>query len=167
MPDFPDEPFFPERSCNLQEECLEVEDEIRRLLTSELFAVLATQGEGQPYTSLISFAVTRDLKHLLFSTSQETRKYHLLIKSPQVAMMVDDRSQRTPAINQISAVTITGKSHLLESPVNHWAALLLDKHPYLKNFLESPSTVLVVVDVYRYFLVRRFQEVSEWNPNSE
>lgn len=167
MPGFPDEPLFPERSCTLQEECLEVEEEIRRLLDSEPFAVLATQGAGQPYTSLISFAVTPDLKHLVFSTSQETRKYQLLLKSPPVALLVDDRSQRAPAINQISAVTITGKSHLLESPANQWSSRLLNKHPYLKSFLESPSTVLVVVDIYRYFLVRRFQEVSEWNPNPD
>ena len=144
-----------------------MEEEIRRLLESETFAVLATQGAGQPYTSLISFAITPDLKHLVFSTSRETRKYQLLSNSPPVALLVDDRSQRAPAINQISAVTITGKSQLLNSPANHWAALLLDKHPYLKSFIEAPSTVLVVVDIYRYFLVRRFQEVSEWNPKGD
>jgi len=167
MPGFPDEPLFPERSCTLQEDCLEVEGEIRRLLDSEPFAVLATQGDGQPYASLISFAITPDLKHLVFSTSRETRKYQLLSNSPPVALLVDDRSQRAPAINQISAVTITGKSRLMDYPATKWAALLLDKHPYLKSFLEAPSTVLVVVDIYRYFLVQRFQEVSEWNPNPD
>jgi hypothetical protein len=82
--------------------------------------------------------------------------------------MVDNRSRKPAAINQISAVTITGKSSLAEDfQKQKWASLLLKKHPYLKSFIGGPSTALVVVEVYRYFLVRRFQEVSEWNPNQD
>jgi nitroimidazol reductase NimA-like FMN-containing flavoprotein (pyridoxamine 5'-phosphate oxidase superfamily) len=169
MPGFPDEPAYPERSCAIGEEsCQEVKDEIKKLMDSEPFAVLATQGEGQPYASLISFAASPDLKHLVFSTSRETRKYNLLLNSRPVALMVDNRARKPPAINQISAVTITGKSYLAEDfQKQKWASLLLKKHPYLKSFIGAPSTALVVVEVYRYFLVRRFQEVSEWNPNQD
>ncbi len=38
--------------------------EIRDLCFRQPFAVLSTQGDGQPYTNLISFALTRSLTGL-------------------------------------------------------------------------------------------------------
>lgn len=158
-----DEPICPpDEPCPDNEEDLEAG--IRELLESELFAVLSTQHAGLPYASLISFAATSNLKQIIFSTTRETRKYSLLEKSPQVALLVDNRSQNPPLINYIQAVTITGKATIL-SQKGKWTTLLLEKHPYLREFIENPSTALIVVDVYRYFFVRRFQEVSEWIPH--
>lgn len=160
---------FDEPICPPDETCLDNEEDveawIQELLESELFAVLSTQHAGQPYASLISFAATRDLKRIIFSTTRETRKYSLLKKSPHVALLVDNRSQKPPLINHIQAVTITGKATIL-SEKTKFSTLLLEKHPYLREFIENPSTALIMVDVYRYFFVRRFQEVSEWIPHS-
>lgn len=36
--------------------------DIRNTFRSQRFAVLATHAEGQPYTSLVAFAVTDDLR---------------------------------------------------------------------------------------------------------
>lgn len=148
---------------------IDIETEIRELISAELFAVLATQGEGQPYTSIISFASNSDLTNIVFSTSRETRKFNLLLKSPKVSIMVDDRSSSPPIINQIRAVTITGTSRIIKdkNEKKSWASILTNKHPYLEGFLDAPSTAVVVVDVYRYFYVRRFQEVFEWNPRGK
>jgi heme iron utilization protein len=151
----PDEPCPDERK--------NVKDAIQELMNSELFAVLSTQNEGQPYASLISFAASADLKRIVFATTRETRKYTLLEKSPQVALLVDDRSQNPPLINHIQAVTITGRATILPDKKT-WGSLLLEKHPYLLEFIENPTTALIRVEVYRYFYVRRFQEVSQWIP---
>jgi len=144
---------------------IDVKQDISDLLNKESFAVLATQGQGQPYTSLMSFNATEDLKKIVFSTPQETRKFELLKKSDKVALMIDNRSQTPPSLNRISAVTITGKANIIPSEkAQKWADFLIEKHPYQKSFILAPSTTLVVVDVYRYFLVKRFQEVVEWTP---
>lgn len=39
--------------------------EVARLLASQLLAVLATQDTGQPYASLLAFAVSSDLADIL------------------------------------------------------------------------------------------------------
>lgn len=145
----------------------EIGNDIRNLLDTEYFGVLSTQYKGQPYASLISFATTPNLKQIIFSTPRHTRKYRLLSLSKHVALLIDNRSQVTSRINQIKAVTATGKASIVDHPpeIEKWEEILLSKHPYLHNFLKNPSTALVVVDIYRYFYVRRFQEVSEWNPN--
>lgn len=157
-----DEPLYsPDETCPDNEDDLKAA--IWELLESQLFAVLSTHHAGQPYASLISFAATKDLKHIVFSTTRNSRKYSLLKNSPRVALLVDNRSQKPPLINYIQAVTITGKATILPEK-SEWSPLLLDKHPYLREFIENPSTALIVVDVYRYFFVRRFQEVSQWIP---
>lgn len=156
-----------DRTCKIDYEA--IKNNIRKLLESESFAVLSTQGKGQPYASIIGFLSTPDLKKIVFATSKETRKFSLITKSRKVALLVDNRSSVPPVINKISAVTITGESHVLENPAKRekWGNLLVKKHPYLKEFVQAPSTAVILVDVYRYFYVRRFQEVFEWNPHQK
>lgn len=143
-----------------------LEDEIRKLCDGESFAVLATQGSGQPYASLIGFATSEDLTHLVFATPKQTRKYALLEKNNQVALLIDNRSSQPDSINSLSALTITGTGKILSLQVEKtkWGGLLTAKHPYLRDFLASPETAIVVVEVDKYLYVQRFQEVSEWVP---
>lgn len=149
-----------------QESDLDILEDISKLVFNQPFAVLATQGDGQPYASIISFACSSDLKNIVFSTPLNTRKFSLLSESDKVALFVDNRASVPPGVNKVSGVTITGKSKIInKSPeFDKWADLLIKKHPYLDLFVKSPSNALILVEVYRYFLVRRFQEVFEWNP---
>ncbi len=143
-----------------------IEESIRELCQGENFAVLATQGNNQPYTSLIGFVATPDLKYVAFATPKQTRKYFLLEENKRVAFMVDNRASQPGSINYISAVTITGNARFLTEAEekDHWGEMLIKKHPYLADFVKSSATALVVVEVFRYFYVRRFQEVAEWVP---
>jgi len=79
---------------------------------------------------------------------------------------VDNRSHMPESLNRISALTVTGKARLLKpEDGTEWSEILIKKHPYQETFIKTPSTALVVVEVYRYFYVRRFQEVTEWSPH--
>ncbi|MGB9937480.1 MAG: pyridoxamine 5'-phosphate oxidase family protein [Methanobacterium sp.] len=162
-----DEPMctsLDEEICNDEE--TDYKREIKKLLEEEYFAVLSTQGDKQPYASIICFSASPDAKNIIFATPKQTRKFSLLHKQSRVALLIDDRSRNPPSVNRISAVTVTGKSRILEhgDELSKWKVLLLKKHPYLASFVEAPSTAVIRVDVYRYFFVRHFQEVVEWNP---
>ena len=37
----------------------------------------------------------------------------------------------------------------------------LSKHPYMKGFVSSPTCALIKVNIDTYYVVRRFQEVTE------
>ncbi|OPL09729.1 MAG: hypothetical protein AVO34_13220 [Firmicutes bacterium ML8_F2] len=138
-------------SC--RDDCSEeqIETEIKEISFKQPFAVLATQGEGQPYTSLISFA----------ATPVQTRKYSQIIKNNRVSLLIDNRSQQPESINLIRAITVTGQARPLEKEeeVEQWSRLLLDKHNYLTKFVKSNTSSLILIRVVRYFYVRRFQEV--------
>ena len=141
-------------------------ERIRRMVEAERFAVLSTQGEGQPYASLIAFAMSQDLSTVVFGTPITTRKYHLLVECEQVALLVDSRSQGESDMMNIEAVTATGRAERVETGPDWdcWAELLVNRHAQLGSFVRSPTTALFRIDIVRYFHVGRFQEVRQWIP---
>ena len=162
-----DEPMFVNvTACDSQ--CAEKETlkEIQKLCDDQNFAVLATQGDGQPYTSLISFSVNDSLTKLYFSTPSQTRKFNLLEKNHLVSVLIDNRSDLPTGLNQISGLTITGTAKVLsdEDQIKKASVILLDKHPYLQRFIQSSTTKIIEVSAEHLYYVRRFQEVFEWSP---
>jgi nitroimidazol reductase NimA-like FMN-containing flavoprotein (pyridoxamine 5'-phosphate oxidase superfamily) len=144
-------------------------DRIRKLLTGQPYAVLCTQGQSQPYGSLVAFAASEDLRTLVFSTPVATRKYRLLTECEHVALLIDSRSASPEDMMSIEAVTVTGHAHVIPAGTefDRWAGLLTARHPHLAAFVKAESTALVRVDVVRYFHVCRFQEVRQWVPSGD
>ena len=135
---------------------------LEELLKSQKLAVLATHNQGQPYGSLVSFAATEDLKQILFATTRSTRKYANLKEDTRVAMVIDSRENTERDLHKAIAVTITGKAEETKpSDEEVYFSIYLEKHPYLKDFVKSPTCALLKVKVDTYYLVRRFQEVTE------
>jgi hypothetical protein len=139
---------------------------IRRLVEGQLYCVLCTQGQGQPYGSLVAYSMTPDLCSAVFVTQKATRKYRLLSDSAHVALVVDNRSTSAGQLMTIEGLTATGLAR--EVPrgpeLEPWYRLLTDRHPYLGTFARSASCGLFRVDIARYFHVTRFQEVRQWVP---
>ena len=135
---------------------------LKDLFSSQRLAVLATQSRGRPYGNLVAFMATDDLKHLLFATTRATRKFVNISKNPKVAMVVDNRSNEESDFHQAAAVTATGVVKEIMGPEKaRFQKLYLSKHPYLKDFVSSPTCALLKVEVETYTIVNRFQNVME------
>ena len=135
---------------------------LRDLFSSQSLAVLATYGDGQTYGSLVAFAATDDLKSLVFATTRTTRKYDNLIRHPRIALVMDNRSNQEADFHKAMAVTATGTvTEVGPSERNRLLTLYLSKHPYLKEFVTSPTCALLTVDVDTYIVVSQFQNVME------
>lgn len=133
---------------------------LANLFSSQPLAVLATQGNGQPYGNLVAFAATEDLKSLLFATARGTRKFANITLEPRVAMVVDSRTNQRVDFKRAVAVTATGIVEETESTErDHLLKLYLSKHPHLKKFATSPTCALLRVKVDTYYVVKRFQDV--------
>lgn len=139
---------------------------IGRLIDSQAYGVLCTQGQGQPYGSLVAYAMTPALDAAVFATPKATRKYRLLSECALVALVVDNRSALPGQLMDVEAVTATGHAHEVpQGPeFDRWSRLLIDRHPYLDTFVGSESSALFSIDIVRYLYVTRFQEVREWAP---
>ena len=141
---------------------------IRRLVEGQPYAVLCTQGDGQPYGSLVAFAFSESLEQAVFATPITTRKYRLLSACEHVALVVDDRPDHSADLMEIEGVTVTGRAVEIErgEEFDRWASLLVARHRYLEKFVTAASCALFRIDVIRCFHVTRFQEVNEWVPTS-
>ena len=140
---------------------------IRDLLTQQPFAVLCTQGGGQPYGSVVAFAVNEALDAAVFATGRATRKYSLLTACDRVALVVDSRPSHPEELMKVAALTATGRARELpDQERGPWEARLIARHPQLKPFVVSPSTAVFTVDIVRYLYVTRFQEVHQWVPGT-
>jgi heme iron utilization protein len=141
--------------------------ELKKLFKKQKLAVLATHKNGQPYSSLVAFAVTEDLKHIIFATSRSTRKYEHFSSDGRVALLIDNRSNKVADFHSAIAVTAVGTA--METDENNrqqLAQLYLAKHPHLKDFVQSPTCALVQVSVKTYYVVRTFQNVMELHVTS-
>jgi len=135
---------------------------LKDLFSSQRLAVLATQSKRQPYGNLVAFMATDDLKHLLFATTRATRKYANISRNPRIAMVVDNRSNQEADFHQAAAVTATGVVKEVEGEEKKpLLRLYLSKHPYLKDFVSSPTCALLRMNVETYYVVRQFQNVME------
>ena len=139
-----------------------IPDQLRELFASQRLAVLATDHDGQPYVSLVAFAVSDDLRELLFATNRDTRKFANLKANNSVSLLIDNRSNQVADFSRTIAVTLLGVGEELteaDRPVGE--ALYLAKHPHLQEFVTSPGCALVRVQLKSCYLVSRFQDVVE------
>lgn len=142
---------------------IDIRPVVRALLESQRFAVLATDDHGQPFASLMAFAVTEDLRQLVMLTERTTRKYANLLSNPRVTLLIDDRENTGSDTEDSVVVTAIGEAQ--ESDPDIGAPLLelfLTRHPYLAAFAASPTCAIVRVKLSSYQLVSRFQQVVEW-----
>ena len=65
-----------------------VPERLRVLDATQRHAVLATCPEGGLHTSLIAFALTPDVKGLLFATPKRTLKYRNILKHNAVSLLI-------------------------------------------------------------------------------
>ena len=136
---------------------------VRNTLETQNLGVLATLDKTNPYENLVAFVSSKDLKSIVFSTAVYTRKYTNLSTHPQVSFLVDTRSNSEKDFHECVAVTALGKA--AEVQKEQRSILLrqyLKKHPYLEDFVKSPSCRLFRIQVRKYIVVSEFQKVVEF-----
>ena len=135
-------------------------EKLENLLLSQRFSVIATQNEREPYTNLVAFINTNDLKHIIFATSKNTKKYTNLIKNSKISMLIDNRGNKPDDIRKALVVTAVGTADELKKDFDFYKKFYLKKHPYLRDFINSPDTVLINLKVEKYLFVDHFQNVK-------
>ncbi len=133
---------------------------LKELFDFQKFAALATHDGEKPYISLMAFAATNDLKYLVFATDRNTRKYANLKSNPHTAVLVDSRTNQGLDLQNAKAVTVTGRFIEAEMPQRaRLRDLYLSKHPYMEEFVKSPSFEIIILEIESYYLVSKFQDV--------
>ncbi|MGC8658526.1 MAG: pyridoxamine 5'-phosphate oxidase family protein [Desulfomonilaceae bacterium] len=146
---------------------LELRNQLVDLFKTQRFSVLATLEQTRPYVNLVAFAETEDLSAIFFATTRATRKYTNISAQSGVAMLVDNRSNEVADLSHAVAVTIIGTASELDEKDRALAEQkYLAKHPHMGEFLSSPTTALMKLEVETFYVVNRFQNVTVFNMKS-
>ncbi len=132
------------------------------LLDSQAQGVLATQHDRQPYTSLMSFTATPDLRWIVFATYRATRKHANLLANPRASLLIDNRTSESLNYNDVVAISAQGVvSEVDRERRAELLQLYLRKHPELSDFVAAADCVLLQLEVESYYIVSHFQSVAE------
>jgi len=125
---------------------------VRKVVDSQYFAVLGSDDKGQPYTSLVAFAASPDLKYLVFITNRNTRKYRNIIQNSHVCLLIDNRANSSSDINKAIAVTALGSAHEEAGRESKLYSIFVQRHPYLNKFASDRDSVVIAVAVSEYIV---------------
>lgn len=140
----------------------ETKNVIKDLLESQLFCVLTTNlaRSNFPYSSLVAFLDSDDLRYLYFATSRKTTKFTNLLSDPKICMFFDNRSNELEDVTNAITATVLGKVEELDKEINKdLLQLFIHKYPQLKEFVENPNTAFVRMIVDEYVVVHSFRKV--------
>ena len=140
---------------HMNENILEI---IKRLFDEQRFAVIATQGENNPYTNLVSFLANETCEKIYFPTSKKTKKYENLLRDSRISILIDNRGNKPEDIKNAIAVTAVGTTKGTEN--QEIITSFLKKHPYLKEFIQSIDSIMIEITIEKYIVVDSFQNVN-------
>lgn len=136
---------------------------VQEALQSCTFAVLATEGEGQPHASLVAITPSDDFKALIFATYRITRKYNNLTNNGKVAVLFENRCSNNLKQQDITVLTAFGNAEELNNDEFELAfESHVHKHPEQRTFLLSKDCAIFRVKVTAYQLVLGIDDVKWW-----
>jgi heme iron utilization protein len=139
-----------------------LESRLQQLLSSQKLGVLATQQGKNPYTNLIAFASSDDMRQIVFATARTTRKFENMISNTSVSFFIDNRSNKADDFRKAIGVTAVGSVRQIRKNKNStMMKRYLKKHPQLASFIASKSCAFLCIDVKSIYVVERFQNVIE------
>ena len=122
------------------------------VIGKQYFAVLNSLGDGFPYSNLVSFTVTNDLKSLIFITNRNTRKYRNINENNNISLLIDNRTNQPCDVKQAIAITVIGKAHEEIANRSSSQAIFLTRHPHLQQFVYDLNNAIVLVKVSEYII---------------
>ncbi len=128
------------------------------------FAVLATEGDGQPHASLIGITTVDGYRKLIFATYRNTRKYQNLSHNGKVAVLVESMDINQWGLQESFVLTAFGHVEEMGIEDENFAFIAhLERHPELLSFMQSQDCTLVSIKVDSYQVVRGIDDVEWWS----
>jgi hypothetical protein len=137
---------------------------IERAFQGSHFAVLATEGDGQPHASLIAITPVEGFRQLIFATYRSTNKYRNLLHNCKVAVLIEIGDPGNSGSDKGFVLTAFGNA--LEINIAKNEADLnahLKRHPDLEMFLRSKDCALIRVTLVKFQLVHGIDDVRWWS----
>jgi len=131
-----------------------IKDYIEAVLKTSGFAVLATEGNGQPHTSLIAITPFENFRQIIFATYRNTLKYQNLSHNNKVAVFIEGGYFNMKGLKDNFVLTIIGHTEEINRDENEPPYRAhLKRHPEMESFMLSSDCVLIRVIAQSYKVV--------------
>lgn len=138
-----------------------IKEYVEGVVQTSRFAVLATEGNGQPHMSLIAITPFRNFRQLIFATYRNTLKYRNIVNNSKVAVLIESGNVNMRNLNEGSVLTIIGRTEEISTQEKEAAYKAhLKRHPEMKSFMLSSDCVLIMVIAESYQIVNGIDDIK-------
>jgi uncharacterized pyridoxamine 5'-phosphate oxidase family protein len=137
-----------------------LKENIDGALQSCRFAVLATESNGQPHTSLIAITPLRSFRQLVFATYRNTLKYRNITHNSKVAVLIESGDINNKSLHKSMLLTIIGHTEEISIAENESIYQAhLKRHPEMESFMLSSDCALILVIAQSYQVVYGIDDI--------
>ena len=138
----------------------QLKESIYAILNIQKLAVLATNDYQVPYTSLVAFVASKDLKEIYFATLKGTKKFYNILANPKVSILIDTRKNMPSDFQDAVAISAEGIAEVINKDKEKYISFYLEKHSSLSEFISSPNCAIMKIIINKYQYVSRFQNIN-------
>ena len=133
---------------------------VEKALNSVKLAVLATEHDGQPHTSLIAITPFENLRQIIFATYRNTLKYRNISHNNKVAVLIESEGGKRKVLQKSIFLTIIGHAEEISTDENEAAYQAhLKRHPEMESFMLSSDCALIRVIAQSYQIVKGVDDI--------
>jgi uncharacterized pyridoxamine 5'-phosphate oxidase family protein len=137
-----------------------IKEYIETFLKTSNFAVLATEGNGQPHVSLVAITPIGSCRQLVFATYRNTLKFRNLASNGKVAVLIESRIVDENDPGKRIILTIIGNTEEISITKNEAVYQAhLKRHPEMESFMLSSDCALILVTAQSFQVVNGIDEI--------
>ncbi len=118
-------------------------EKMKALAREKDICVLATISDDKPHCSLMCYITDTDCREIYMVTHKNTKKYSNMVANPSVSLLIDTREDhRGEGRLNVKAMTVEGIFKKIEDEDKRESVRckILDRHPYLKEFVNHSDS---------------------------
>lgn len=131
-------------------------EKMKALAREKDICVLATISDNKPHCSLMCYITDTDCSEIYMVTHKKTKKYSNMTANPSVSLLIDTREDhKGEARLNVKAMTVKGIFQKIEDEGKREIvrAKLLDRHPYLREFVNHSDSEVFSIKVESFQLL--------------
>ncbi|MFC1910732.1 pyridoxamine 5'-phosphate oxidase family protein [Chloroflexota bacterium] len=137
------------------DESADTKYQIKLTLEQQHFAVLSTINNQQPYSNLVAYVVSTDLRYVVFATNRNTQKYRNIFTNNSISLLIDNRRNRNDDYAKALAITALDTASEIENYTHEELVhLYLRKHKTLTDFIGAQDTAIIKMQAIDYIIAR-------------
>lgn len=145
------------------EDLINLRADVKDLLLAQRFAVLSTEGEEYPYSSLVAYVYNAEEEKLYVPILTDNPVYHNIKNSPHVSLVIDNNKNSSVTVFSTQSMTLLGKAkEVYGRKKGELINNFYDRYECLHELLDDIKCCIVEVHVHKYIFANTLSETMSF-----